>query len=89
MAESALTYGLLDAQLRSLGFAPQIQKGRARIYRQVPTGASIILPDVAFDEKVLPHHLLVVRRVLRDYDLGELEQAPVTTPTDSAKDDVG
>jgi predicted RNA binding protein YcfA (HicA-like mRNA interferase family) len=72
MSESAFTYGLLDQRLRDLGFAAHTQKGKARVYRHEPTGATVILPDAPFEEQVLPHHLVVVRRVLGEYDLGDL-----------------
>jgi hypothetical protein len=72
-AKTALTYGLLDEKLRVLGFAVRTEKGRARIYKHEPSGASVILPDTRFDDQVLPHHLVVVRRVLADYDLGEFD----------------
>jgi predicted RNA binding protein YcfA (HicA-like mRNA interferase family) len=73
MAKPVFTYGLLDKRLGDLGFTARTIKGKARIYRHEQTGASVILPDVAFDEEVLPHHLLVARHTLREYDLGDLD----------------
>jgi predicted RNA binding protein YcfA (HicA-like mRNA interferase family) len=72
MSEPELTYGTLDKQLRDLGFGAHTQKGKARVYRHERTGATVILPDAPFEEAVLPHHLVVVRRVLSEYDLGDL-----------------
>lgn len=69
MPKTVFTYGLLDERLRTLGFTAHTQKGKARIYRHYKTGASVILPDTPFDEEVLPHHLSVIRHVLREHDL--------------------
>jgi predicted RNA binding protein YcfA (HicA-like mRNA interferase family) len=66
------TYGVLDKRLRDLGFAAHTQKGKARVYKHELTGATVILPDAPFTTQVLPHHLVVVRRVLSEYDLGDL-----------------
>ena len=77
MHKTALTYGLLDKRLRALGFGALTQKGKARIYRHEQTGASIILPDAPFGEEVLPHHLVVARRVLKDHNLGDLDEGQV------------
>ena len=68
MSEQPLTYGRLDEGLRSVGFAPRTLEGRARVYKH-PSGATIILPDAAFKNTVIPHHLVVVRSVLADYDI--------------------
>jgi hypothetical protein len=76
MPETAMTYGQLDEALRSLGFAPRTLEGKARIYKHEATGATVILPDALFGEAVLPHHLIVVRTVLREHDFAD--------PTDSA-----
>ena len=70
MPKTTFTYGLLDEGLRPLGFTARTQKGKARIYRHVQTGASVILPDVPFEEEVLPHHLAVARHVLEEYNPG-------------------
>jgi predicted RNA binding protein YcfA (HicA-like mRNA interferase family) len=74
MPKVALTYGMLDQRLRTLGFTVRTQPGKARIYRHEQTGASVILPDASLPSEVLPHHLVVARRVLREHELGELEQ---------------
>ena len=85
MGKATLTYGLLDERLRALGFTAHTQMGKARIYRHEPTGASIILPDAAFDQEVLPHHLVVARRVLREYDLADLDNGQVVPLRTDAK----
>ena len=77
MRKAAFTYGLLDERLRALGFTAHTQKGKARIYRHKPTGASVILPDAPFAEEVLPHHLVVARHVLKEHNLGDLDQGQV------------
>jgi predicted RNA binding protein YcfA (HicA-like mRNA interferase family) len=77
MRKAAFTYGLLDERLRNLGFTARTQKGKARIYRHEQTGASVILPDAPFDEEVLPHHLVVARHVLKEHNLGEIDQGQV------------
>jgi predicted RNA binding protein YcfA (HicA-like mRNA interferase family) len=75
MQKAIFTYHDLDERLRALGFSVHIQKGRARIYRHEQRGASVILPDVPFDEEVLPHHLAVTRHALQEYDMADLEMA--------------
>lgn len=77
MPKGALTYGWLDDRLRALGFRTHTQKGKARIYRHDATGASIILPDAPFTDDVLPPHLVVARRALKEYNLGDLDEAQV------------
>jgi predicted RNA binding protein YcfA (HicA-like mRNA interferase family) len=71
MSEAEFTYGLLDERLRALGFTVHAQKGKARIYKHKQMGASIILPDAPLDKEALPHHLAVVRHVLKEYNIGE------------------
>jgi hypothetical protein len=67
--ESLLTYGRLDKALRSLNFAVRTVDGEARIYRHGTNGAAIYLPDVPFEQTVLPHHLVMVRTILQQYDI--------------------
>jgi predicted RNA binding protein YcfA (HicA-like mRNA interferase family) len=74
MANATYTYGLLDEKLRDLGFTVHTQKDKARIYRHEQTGARIILPDAPFDEDVLPHHLAVVRHVLEEHNIGDVNR---------------
>jgi hypothetical protein len=71
MAEPALTYGQLDEVLRTHGFVARGVESKARIYKHEVTGASVILPDAPFADAVLPHHLIVVRTVLKEFDLPE------------------
>lgn len=73
MPNAAFTYRRLDERPRALGFTVRRQKGKARIYRHERTGASVILPDAAFDEEGLPHHLAVARHTPREYNLEDLE----------------
>ena len=75
MDNGAITYGRLDESLRRWGFTVHTQKGKARIYRHEPTGASIYLPDTPFDDEVLPRHLVAVRHVLSEYELGDPRSA--------------
>lgn len=75
MSNATFTYGVLDRRLRTLGFTARTEKSKARIYRHEQTGASVILPDAPFDEEVLPHHLVVARRALKEHDLGDLSGA--------------
>ena len=77
MTKATLTYRVLDERLRALGFTAHTQKGKARIYRHGPSGASIILPDAPLDEEVLPHHLVVARRVLKEHKLGDVNEGRV------------
>lgn len=74
MLDAAYTYGLLDEKLRALGFTVHTQKDKARIYRHEQTGARIFLPDAPFDEDTLPHHLVVVRHVLEEYDIKDIDR---------------
>ncbi len=68
MSEQSLTYSRLDEALRSVGFTPRTLERRARIYKH-PSGATVILPDAPFKDTVIPHHLVVVRTVLAEYNL--------------------
>jgi hypothetical protein len=43
------------------------------MYRHEPTGAGVVLPDARYDQEVFSHHLVVVRRILREYDLADLD----------------
>jgi hypothetical protein len=74
MVNATYTYGLLDEKLRALGFTAHTQKDKARIYQHEQTGARILLPDAPFNEDVLPHHLAVVRHVLKEYDIKDIAQ---------------
>ncbi len=71
MPEAALTYGQLDETLRSLGFTARSLATEARIYKHEPTGATVIFPDTSLNETVIPHHLIVVRTVLKDFGILE------------------
>ena len=73
MRKTAFTYLQMDEQLRALGFTSRTWNGKARVYTHEQTGARIFLPDIPFDQEVLPHHLAVARHVLDDYGLGELK----------------
>lgn len=72
MHKPTFTYGDLDERLRHLGFTAHTLKGQARVYRHEQTGASVYLPDTAFDQEVMWRHLVAARHVLDDYNLGEL-----------------
>lgn len=74
MPKTAFTYGVLDERLRALGFIVHIQKEKARIYRHEQTGARIFLPDVFLNDEVLPHHLAVVRHVLEEHEIGNVDR---------------
>ena len=75
MQKTTFTYLDLDERLRALGFSVHTLTGRARIYRHVQIGASVILPDAPFNDQVLPHHLAVTRHALQEYDMADLEMA--------------
>ena len=80
MSELLVTYGRLDEGLRSVGFTCRILEGKARIYKH-PRGATVILPDSLLDHLVIPHHLVVVRTVLAEYDIADpLILAPKPQP---------
>lgn len=71
MPDAVLTYARLGESLRDLGFGERVVPGKARVYRHAPTGATVVLPDSPPAEAVLPHHLIVVQAVLRDFNLAD------------------
>jgi predicted RNA binding protein YcfA (HicA-like mRNA interferase family) len=68
MSEQPITYRRLDEMLHSLGFTSRTLKGKARIYKH-PSGATVIFPDSPLEDTVIPHHLVVLRTVLAEYDI--------------------
>ncbi len=66
---SETTYGRLDDVLRTLGFSATVVEGKTRVYQHEPTGALIFLPEEAAAEQPIPHHLVVGRKVLQEYDI--------------------
>lgn len=74
MPNTVFTYGLLDERLRALGFAVDTQKGKARIYKHEDTGARVVLPDAPLDEEVHSYHSAVVRQVLEEHNIGDLDR---------------
>jgi hypothetical protein len=75
MKRTDVTYGQLDNVLRSLGFScqPSDKKPPGRIYHHLKSGAMIMLPSFADDEKVFAYHLITVQ--------GELENFGIADPT--------
>jgi len=65
-----VTCGRLDGVLRGLGFSSRADK-KACVYRHEETGALIVLPTFAAEEKVLPHHLATVRMTLEGYGIAD------------------
>ena len=80
MRDTVKTYGDLDEALRSLGFTARVVPAKARVYKQEATGATIILPEAAFGDPMLPHHLVVVRTVLKDYGISDPTDPAATMP---------
>lgn len=72
MNRTDVTYRQLDKVLRSLGFSrrPAKHEPPGHVY-QHKTGAVIMLPVFAEDEKVFEHHLLAVRTELDNFDLAK------------------
>ena len=68
MFEQPITYARLDEALQSLGFTSRTLVGKARVYKH-PNGATVIFPDSPLEDTVIPHHLVVVRTVLAEYDI--------------------
>ncbi len=69
-----MTYGRLDQELRSLGFAVRLDKGDAlqgdaRVYKHAPTGALLIVPVFPDAERVLPRHLGAARVTLDNFGI--------------------
>jgi hypothetical protein len=63
-----ITYGRIDAVLRSLGFTLRIED-EARIYEHEPTGALIAIAYFPDTTEVLPRHLVAVRSILEAYGI--------------------
>jgi hypothetical protein len=66
--------------LRSVGFSARTTPAQAKVYKQEATGATIILPDSPLRDSVLPHHLVVVRTVLKDYGISDPTDPTVKVP---------
>lgn len=62
-----LTYDHLGAALREKGFAEVIDE-RGRTYTH-PSKARLLLPPVAGDESVLPHHFVAARGMVDDFGI--------------------
>jgi hypothetical protein len=74
---SKLTYGRLDAMLRSLGFTVRIVEDKARWYEHKPTGAVVAIPIFPDDEEALQRHLVAVRLALDNFRLTYPAELPV------------
>jgi hypothetical protein len=68
---SDLTYGQLDAALRSLGFATRVVEPNNWEYRHTETGAVIFLPIFPADKRVLSRHHTAVGIVLEGYGIAD------------------
>jgi hypothetical protein len=68
-----ITYGQLDKVLRMLGFTVRSISldGNALVYDHKGTGATIILPPFPETDKVLPHHLIIVRSTLDNFGIAD------------------
>jgi hypothetical protein len=79
MKRTNVTYGQLDAVLRSLGFSCRLYKTDpppTRVYEHQGTNAVIMLPPFPDKDKVLEYHLTMVRVMLDNYG--------IANPTDFA-----
>jgi predicted RNA binding protein YcfA (HicA-like mRNA interferase family) len=85
MDSHVLTYGRLDNRLRALGFVVRTEKGTSRIYRHEQTGAKVFLPDTGFEAEVTPHHLVAVRHVLQEHELGNLYEGQICPMPDRSE----
>jgi hypothetical protein len=73
MKRTEVTYGQLDAVLRSLGFScrPARQEPPGRIYEHPKVGAVIMLPAFSESDQVYEHHLAAVRLELDNFGLAD------------------
>jgi hypothetical protein len=74
MTRTNITYGQLDSALRSLGFSCRLYTAdppATRVYEHNETGAKLMLPPFADDEKVLEYHLVTVRVTLDDFGIAD------------------
>ena len=73
MKGTEVTFGQLDRVLRSLGFTwrPGNREPPGRIYQHKATGATIMLPAYADDEKVFEVHLLTARMELENFGIAD------------------
>jgi hypothetical protein len=66
-----VTYGQLEAALRSLGFSLRGLEEKNKVYRHEGTGALVTFPEFPSDEPVMPRHLLAVRSILQAYGIAD------------------
>ena len=73
MTTTEVTYGQLDKALRSLGFSSRLVQAKppARHYEHQQTGAFITIPPFAESDRVLEHHLVMVRVTLDGYGIAD------------------
>ncbi len=73
MKRTDVTYGQLDAVLRSLGFSCREVKGTppARHYEHKETGAFITVPPYPESARVLEHHLVAARVTLDGFGIAD------------------
>jgi hypothetical protein len=71
--KSDITYGQLDKVLRSFGFArrPAKQAPPGHVYEHKETGAMVLLPAFAEDDRVYEHHLVAARTELANFGLAD------------------
>ena len=73
---SKVTYGHLDAVLRSLGFSASEFENDTRVYKHPKTGALVTFPLLPDNKPVLSHHLAGTKMILDTYG--------ITPPSDFA-----
>ncbi len=73
MKRAKISYGQLNNVLRSLGFTCHLvlKDGEARRYEHPKSGAIILLPAYPEDDKVLEHHLIMVRMTLDNFGIAD------------------
>ena len=64
-----VTYGRLDAVLRSLGFSASVFEKDTRVYKHPSTGALVTFPIYPDSKPVLPHHLVATRMTLDGFGI--------------------
>ncbi len=73
MLRTDVTYGQLDRVLRTLGFSSRLATLQvpARIYEDQKSGARLTLPAFADTDRVLEHHLILVRTTLDAFGIAD------------------
>lgn len=70
---SDLNYGELEAVLRQLGFESVRSTGPQNVFQNAAFDALIVLPPFSAAERVRPHHLTSVRKLVVEKGIADRE----------------